>query len=78
MRALKKSAEEMKFTSADLLLMPDDGKQYEVIEGELYLSRHPDWHHQYACTRVLQAKVIPAPCSDERFRQRPFCLSHTD
>ena len=55
MRALKKSAEEMKFTSADLLLMPADGKRYEVIEGELYVSRQPNWHHQYACTQLLWA-----------------------
>ncbi|HKX27920.1 MAG TPA: Uma2 family endonuclease [Blastocatellia bacterium] len=45
----------MKFTSADLLLMPDDGKRYEVIEGELYVAKQPNWHHQYACTRLLWA-----------------------
>lgn len=26
-----------KFTSADLALMPDDGKRREIIEGELYV-----------------------------------------
>ena len=41
-----------KFTSADLKLMPDDGKLYEIIEGELYISRQPSWHHQYACGRI--------------------------
>lgn len=41
-----------KFTSADLLLMPDDGKRYEVIEGELYVSRQPSFDHQYACSRL--------------------------
>jgi hypothetical protein len=35
-----------RLTSADLELMPDDGKRYELIEGELYVSRQPDWHHQ--------------------------------
>ncbi len=55
MRALKKDSEAMKFTSADLLLMPDDGKLYEIIEGELYVSKQPNWHHQYACTKILQA-----------------------
>ena len=55
MRALKKDSEEMKFTSADLLFLPDDGKQYEIIEGELYVSKQPNWHHQYACTKILQA-----------------------
>jgi Uma2 family endonuclease len=55
MRALKTTSEEMKFTSADLLLMPDDGKRYEIIEGELYVSKQPNWHHQYACTQLLWA-----------------------
>jgi Uma2 family endonuclease len=44
----------MKFTSADLLLMPDDGKHYEVIEGELYVSRQPHWHHQFACGQLFR------------------------
>ncbi len=48
----------MKFTSSDLLLMPDDGKLYEVIEGELYVSKQPNWHHQYACTQILVALQI--------------------
>jgi len=42
----------MKFTSADLLLMPDDGKRYEVVEGKLYVSKQPSWHHQYACGEI--------------------------
>ena len=42
-----------KFTSADLLLMPDDGKHYEVIAGELYVSRQPHWHHQFACGQLF-------------------------
>jgi Uma2 family endonuclease len=41
-----------KFTSADLLLMPDDGKRYEIIEGELYVSRQPGFEHQYTCTQL--------------------------
>jgi Uma2 family endonuclease len=41
-----------KFTSADLELMPEDGKRYEIIEGELYVSRQPSWEHQYACLRL--------------------------
>ncbi len=40
------------FTSADLELMPDDGKRYEIIEGELYVSRQPTTEHQYTCTRL--------------------------
>lgn len=45
------------FTSHDLECLPDDGKRYEIIDGELYVSRQPHWRHQYACSeiaRVLQ------------------------
>jgi len=42
----------VKFTSADLELMPDDGKRYEIIEGELYVSRQPSVEHQYSCNRL--------------------------
>ena len=41
-----------KFTSADLALMPEDGKRYEVIEGDLYVSRAPGYEHQFACLRI--------------------------
>jgi Uma2 family endonuclease len=43
-----------KFTSADLELMPEDGKRYELIEGELYVSRQPSVEHQYTCGRLSQ------------------------
>ncbi|MBI2216851.1 MAG: Uma2 family endonuclease [Candidatus Rokubacteria bacterium] len=43
-----------KFTSADLDLMPDDGKRYEVIEGELHVSRQPGWNHQFTCGRLFR------------------------
>lgn len=42
------------FTSADLLLMPDDGKRYEIIEGELHVSRQPKWHHQFTCGQLFR------------------------
>lgn len=38
-----------RFTSADLALMPDDGKRYEIIDGELYVSRQPSTEHQLVC-----------------------------
>jgi Uma2 family endonuclease len=43
-----------KLTSADLELMPDDGKRYELIDGELYVSKQPSWHHQYACGKLFR------------------------
>lgn len=45
-------ATELRFTSADLEVMPDDGNRYEIIDGELYMSRQPHWHHQHACIRL--------------------------
>jgi Uma2 family endonuclease len=36
-----------RFTSADLELMPEgDGKRYEVIDGELYVTHAPSYEHQ--------------------------------
>jgi Uma2 family endonuclease len=43
-----------KFTSADLLLLPEDNKRYEIIEGELYVSRSPSYEHQYTCARLCR------------------------
>jgi Uma2 family endonuclease len=42
-----------RFTSADLESLPAiDGVRYEIIDGELYVSRQPDWHHQYTCNEI--------------------------
>ncbi len=46
------------WTSRDLELLPDDGKRYEIIDGELYVSKQPHWHRQFVCGQlwgVLQA-----------------------
>jgi len=55
MSALQEPASDLLFTIDDLSAMPDDGKRYEIIEGELYVSTQPNWHHQYACTSLLWA-----------------------
>lgn len=36
----------LKWTSADLELLPENGDRYEIIEGELYMTRAPHWKHQ--------------------------------
>ena len=43
-----------KFTSADLAVLPEDGKLYEIIEGELLVSRQPNWHHQFTCSQIFR------------------------
>lgn len=39
----------LRWTSADLEVMPDNGTRYEIIDGELYMSKQPHWHHQTTC-----------------------------
>ena len=43
-----------KLTSADLEVLPEDGKLYELIEGELFVSRQPSRDHQYTCGRLFR------------------------
>ena len=43
----------LRWTSADLEVMPDNGKRYEIIDGELYVSKSPTFHHQFACGQTF-------------------------
>jgi Uma2 family endonuclease len=45
-------ATELRWTSADLELMPEDGKRYEIVDGELYVSTQRHWHHQVVCSEI--------------------------
>ena len=40
------------WTSRDLEAFPDDGKRYEIIDGELYMSAQPHWNHQEVCSQI--------------------------
>jgi len=42
-----------RWTSRDLEVLPDDGKRYEIVDGELYVSRQPHLYHQ-----VVSAKLV--------------------
>ena len=45
-----------RFTSADLDRMPEiEGVRYEIIDGDLHVSRQPDESHQFTCTRFTVA-----------------------
>lgn len=40
----------------DLEALPEgDGNRYELIDGELYVTRQPRWSHQVACMRISAA-----------------------
>jgi Uma2 family endonuclease len=42
----------LRWTSADLEAFPDNGKRYEIIDGELYMSKQPHYHHQVTCMNL--------------------------
>lgn len=44
-----------KLTYQDLLEMPDDGKRYELIDGEVYVTPPPTWRHQKIVANLLVA-----------------------
>jgi len=41
-------------TADDLLLLPDDGNRYELIEGELVVSRNPGVKHQRVIANLVR------------------------
>ncbi|NJO04559.1 MAG: Uma2 family endonuclease [Chloroflexaceae bacterium] len=45
---------EIRWTTADLEALPNDGKHYEIIDGALYMSTRPDWHHDFVCGRMFR------------------------
>jgi len=62
-----------KLTYQDYLLLPDDGKRYEIIEGELYMTPAPATRHQIIIGRLVHlllsylethpaGTVLTAPC----------------
>ncbi|CBN58847.1 MULTISPECIES: Uma2 family endonuclease [Kamptonema] len=46
-------SDRVRWTSADLELLPDNGNRYEIIDGELFMTRAPHWGHQQVCGRVF-------------------------
>jgi Uma2 family endonuclease len=45
----------LRYTTADLEGLPTlDGVRYEIIDGELYVSKQPHWHHQHASGRLYR------------------------
>ena len=47
--------DEIRWTTADLELLPDSGNRYEIIDGELFVTRAPHWQHQRTGGRIFSA-----------------------
>ncbi|MEM8605317.1 MAG: Uma2 family endonuclease, partial [Cyanobacteria bacterium P01_H01_bin.121] len=43
---------QLKWTIHDLELFPEDSKRYEIIAGELHVTRAPHWQHQKICVAI--------------------------
>ena len=45
----------LRWTSRDLELLPDNGKRYEIVDGELYVAKAPGAYHQLTCSELITA-----------------------
>ncbi|MBW4559613.1 MAG: Uma2 family endonuclease [Mojavia pulchra JT2-VF2] len=48
-------SERVRWTTTDLKLFPDNGNRYEIIDGELFVTKAPHWKHQKTCVRISAA-----------------------
>ena len=66
------TADKIRWTTSDLELMPDNGVLYEIIDGDLLMSKQPHWHHQETINNIGaelrtwalvsgQGRVLPNP-----------------
>lgn len=48
------TTERVRWTTADLDLFPDNGTRYEIVDGDLFMTRAPHWRHQETCGKVFR------------------------
>jgi Uma2 family endonuclease len=44
--------ERIHWTTSDIELLPESSNRYEIIDGELFVTRAPHWKHQKTCGNV--------------------------
>lgn len=52
---LQPTTGQIRWTTSDLELLPDNGNRYEIIDGELLVTRAPHWDHQEVSGRIFAA-----------------------
>ena len=60
------------WTYDDLLALPDDGKRYEIIEGELYEMPAPSWAHATVIANLITMLVPLVATLGGRWRTAPI------
>ena len=53
--------ERVRWTTADIELLPDNGNRYEIIDGELFVTKAPHWGHQRAIGNAYAELRVWAP-----------------
>ena len=43
---MSQTADRVRWTTADIELLPNNGNRYEIINGDLFVTRAPHWGHQ--------------------------------
>ena len=62
----------VRWTTSDLELLPDNGNRYEIVDGELFVTRAPGWGHQKTIKNICReldlwslqtglGEVVPTP-----------------
>jgi Uma2 family endonuclease len=49
------ATQQVRWTVTDLELLPDNGTRYEIIDGELFMTRAPQWSHQKVANNICTA-----------------------
>lgn len=49
---MSQATESIRWITADLDYLPDNGTRYEIVDGEVFMSRAPHWRHQCVADRI--------------------------
>ena len=60
------------WTYTDLLALPNDGRRYEIIEGELYEMPAPSWAHATVIANLISALIPLVVKLGGRWRTAPL------
>ena len=63
------------WTYEDLFSLPDDGRRYEIIEGELYEMPAPDWDHAITIMNLILLLAPVDPGTGRAGRSLPRSTS---
>ena len=51
---MSQSVDRVRWTVYDLEVLPEEGTRYEIIDGELFVTRSPHRRHQQVCGKIFR------------------------